>query len=73
MSYFHKCPQQAIPAKHTQWIQTSPLFPHFVTLQPYSKIDFKTFFLITLHTIPSNDKAKTACNLYANVWGKKTK
>ena len=34
------------------------LFPHFVTLQPYSKMDESVFLLINLHTMPHNDKAK---------------
>ena len=38
---------------HLESIQTPSHFPHFVTLQSY-------FFLINLHTIPDNDKAKTA-------------
>ena len=33
-------------------------FPHFVTLQHFSKIDEENN-LINLHTIPHNDKAKT--------------
>jgi hypothetical protein len=41
-------------------IQTSSLFPHFATLQPYSKIDQIKLFLINLHTIAHNDKSKTA-------------
>ena len=41
---------------HSESIQTPSLFPHFVTLQPYSKIDF--FSLINLHTILQNDKVK---------------
>ena len=42
---------------HSENIQTTWLFPHLVTLQPYSKIETVSPF--NLHTIPHNDKAKT--------------
>ena len=39
----------------------SEVFLHFLTLQPYSKMDTNcTNFLINLHTILQNDKVKTA-------------
>ena len=44
---------------HSENIQTPWLFSHFVTLQPYSKLIKYLFRLISLHTIPHNDKAKT--------------
>ena len=40
---------------HSESIQTHSLFPHFVKLQPYSKIE-KILFYINLHTI--HEKAK---------------
>jgi hypothetical protein len=40
-------------------------FPHFVALQPYSKM-YYIFFLINLHT-PHNDTAKTGFSNFANV------
>ena len=45
---------------HSESIHTPSLFPHFVTLQPYSKMDeIKTIPHQYTHTIPHNDKAKT--------------
>ena len=52
---------------HSESIQTPWLFPHFVTLQPYSKCIKYFFSLINRHTIPHNDKAKTGLYIKANV------
>ena len=51
-----KAESEPINTVHLESIQTPSLFPHFVALQPYSKIDY--FFLINLYTILHNDKAK---------------
>ena len=48
---------KVVDTVHSESIQTPSFFPHFVTLQPYTKIDTFTFFsLINPHTIPHNDK-----------------
>ena len=37
---------------HSESTQTPLLFPHFATLQPYSKIDLKHFFFQSTHNTP---------------------
>jgi hypothetical protein len=44
---------------HSERIQANWLFPHFVTLQPYSKTYEITFSLSNLHTITHHDRVKT--------------
>ena len=41
------------------WKLFRTLFPHFVTLQPYPKIDEENIYLINQHTIPYIGKGKT--------------
>ena len=43
-------PKESTLAVHSNSIQTHSLFPHFVTLQPYSKIDLNACFSSAIYT-----------------------
>ena len=55
-------PLQSLSPVLSESIQTPWLFPHFIALQPYSKMDSRKKILIKIHTIPNNDNAKTYVN-----------
>jgi hypothetical protein len=50
---------QSTVTVHLENIQTALLFPHFVTLQPYSEMYNNVKHLIILHTTPHKEKVKT--------------